>query len=100
MGLLMTTIIPHHLSPLVELHWASYLWWSVATGARLIGTLIVVMREKGLGDFVDLLGGARQVHQQAFLPQRAMKSLDIRVQIGTMRRDNVGLYSKTQQEAY
>ncbi len=49
---------------------------SVATGARLVGTLVVVMRQKDLGDLSDLLAGAWQLHQQAFLAQRAMKPLD------------------------
>jgi hypothetical protein len=46
---------------------AGHTRWSVATGARLVRTLVVVMRQKDLGDLVDLLVGAWQLHQQAFL---------------------------------
>lgn len=67
--------------------WAGHTWWLVATGARLVGTLVVGMSEKGLGGLADLFVGARQVDQQAFLTERAMKSLDRGVEVWTMRRD-------------
>jgi hypothetical protein len=59
----------------------------VATGTRLIGTFLIVVLEKALGDLANLLSCLWQMHPQTFLRERAMKPLDIGIQIGTMRRD-------------
>jgi hypothetical protein len=73
---------------------------SVATRARLIGALAVVMRQEGFGRLPDLLASPRQMHPQALLTKRAVKSLDVRVQIGTMRGDDIGFHPKAQPEAH
>jgi hypothetical protein len=71
----------------------------VATGARLVGALVVVMGQKGLGGLLNLFAGPWQMDEQALLAERAMKSLYIGVLVWTMRRDHIGLHPKTQQEA-
>ena len=70
----------------------------VATGARLVGTLAVVMNQKRLGEFRDLRERAWPMDLQTLLTKRAVKSLDIRIQIGSMRGDDIGYHPKTEQE--
>jgi hypothetical protein len=74
--------------------------WLVATRARLIGSLAVVMREKCLSELTDLRERAWPMHLQAFLTKRAVKSLDVRIQIGSMWGDDIGYHPKTEQEAH
>ncbi len=52
---------------------------AVAAGARLVGTLMMVMRHKGEGRLGDLLAGAWKVDLQAFVRERPMKALDVGV---------------------
>src|SRR5713101_9634753 len=72
----------------------------VATGARLVGTLAVVMREKRLGELRDLRERAWPVDLQALLSKRAMKSFDVGIQIGPVRRDHIGYHPHTPEEAH
>ena len=58
------------------------------------------MMQKVLGGLLHLLKRLRQWHAQALLTKRAMKSLDKRVQIGTMRRAHIGLDTHTQQKPH
>src|SRR5713226_8472081 len=58
----------------------------VATRACLVGSLLVVMSQKSLGDLLYLLKSARSMHLQALLAQGAMKALDM----GGRNRDDAG----------
>ena len=80
--------------------WAGYPRRLVPTGARLVGSLAVVMNQKGLGELRDLREGTWPVHLQAFLTKRAMKSLHVRIFVWTMRRDHMRDHPKAEQEAH
>src|SRR2546422_7246670 len=77
---------------------ASHTRGLVATGTCLVGTLVIVMDQKGFGGLLDLLPGTRPMHLQALLRERAMKSLHIRVQVGPMWRGHNGVYPHTEQK--
>ncbi len=72
----------------------------VAAGARLVGTLVIVMRQKGRGDLGDLFAGAWEVDQQALVRERPMKALDVGVEVGTMRRDHIGFHPNAPEKAH
>jgi hypothetical protein len=80
--------------------WASHTRRLVATGARLIGALLVVMSQKRLGELRNLRERGWSMDLQALLTKRAMKSFDVRIQIGSTRGDNIGYHPKTEQEAH
>src|SRR6266404_1646840 len=71
----------------------------VAAGTCLVGTLVVVMGQKRLRGFLHLLVGTGQMHLQTLLTKRAMKALDVGVQIGSMRGDDIGRHPHTPEEA-
>ena len=102
-------LLVHPSQPAVRIHHLGHGWqgwklgtshtrWPVATGARLVGTLAVVMNQKRLGEFRDLRERAWPMDLQTLLTKRAVKSLDIRIQIGSMRGDDIGYHPKTEQE--
>jgi hypothetical protein len=72
----------------------------VPTRARLVGPLTVVVGEIRLGEFRDLRAGGWPMDLQALLTKRTMKPFDISIQIGPMRRDDIGLHPQTEQKAH
>jgi hypothetical protein len=52
----------------------------IATGARLVGALVIVVNEKRLRGLLDLLAGTWEVDLQALLIQRAMKPFHVGVE--------------------
>jgi hypothetical protein len=58
------------------------------------------MRQKARCGLLHLLKRLWQVHAQALLTKRAVKSLDVGVQIGAMRGNDIGFDPNAQQEAH
>src|SRR5260370_596386 len=58
------------------------------------------MSQKRLSELSNLRERAWPMDLQALLTKRSMKALDVGVQIGPMRGDDIGLHPKTEQEAH
>src|SRR5712692_5795760 len=58
------------------------------------------MREKRLGELRDLRERAWPMDLQALLSKRAMKSFDVGIQIGPVRRNHIGYHPHTPEEAH
>jgi hypothetical protein len=80
--------------------WVSHTRWLIAAGARLIRTLLVVVYEERLGELSNLRERGWPMNLQTLLTQRTMKALDVGIQIGSMRGDDIGLHAQAEQEAY
>jgi hypothetical protein len=75
-------------------------WEVIVAGTRLVGAFVLGVKDKALRSLSDLLQRAGTMHQQAFMPQRAMKSFDIRVFIGPMRWTDVRLNAQAEKKAH
>jgi hypothetical protein len=72
----------------------------MATGARLLGSLSIVVLQEGCRHLTCLLSGAWQVHLEALLPQRSLEPLDRGLLVGPMWRADGGLDAQAQQKAH
>jgi hypothetical protein len=80
--------------------WEGHTRRLVATRARLVRPLAVVVGQERLGEGDNLREGAGPMYLQAFLTKRAMKSLDVGIFVWAMRWDHIRRYPYTPEKAH